>query len=283
MVNYVAKSVLIAVLVGVGHAFDQWTPEMEVVLRGNDSVAGSNNPRYYHGGWCVIDFPANGDLYADIMTEYTYGRFAPNPNSLCSQPVRYKLQRDGNFFIRCSDNTTDYFTHSNQGGTGNYFMAIDNDCELHIFKGSFQCDAIDIEQEVWSSHKRGSWGINEKLFKGQLYQGLSPYDVELDPRDGNLQVRLAQSHATYDIVWSADDTWKAPPGKNNNDFYAKLTTGGRLILVGIDYPSMKEKKYFSKDLKSGGVDCYTLGFKVVGNPTGYGNDLIDLIAVPCEF
>jgi hypothetical protein len=183
----------------------------------------------------------------------------------------------------CADKVIDYVTHSNDGGTGNYFMAIDNRCELHIFKGNFTCNAVDIEQEVWSSHKHGPWVIDERLFRGQVYQGMGPYDIVLSPLDGNLEVRYPGSHGTYDIVWSADKEWKAPPGANINDFYAKLTRKGRLLLVGIDYPSMKEQVYFSKDLKCSGVDCCNLGYKVVGgNPEGFG-DLIDLIAVPCEY
>jgi hypothetical protein len=285
MVNYFAKSVLIAGLVGMVHAFDAWTSDLEVVLRGGDSVNGANNEvRRYHDDYCDIDFPANGALQAGIWGSQGIWHvdFKPSPNSLCSPPVRYKLQNDGNFFIRCNDNTIDYFTHSN-GGTGNYFMAIDDSCELHIFQGTFTCNAFDIQQEVWSSHKHGSWGINDRLYKGQVYQGMDQYDIVLSPSDGNLEVRYPMSHGTYDIVWSAEDEWKAPPGANLNDFYAKLTPKGRLILVGIDYPSMKETEYFGKDLKSGGADCYTLGFKVVGeHPEGF-SDPIDLIAVPCEF
>jgi hypothetical protein len=285
MVNYFAKSVLIALLVCVAHAFDAWTgSDLEVVLRGGDSVNGANNElRFYHGGYCDIDFPANGALQAGIFGSEGLWHidFEPNPNSLCSPPVRYKLQNDGNFFIRCSDNTMDYFTHSNQGGTGNYFMAIDNGGELYIFQGTFTCNAFDIQQEVWSSHKHGSWGINDRLYKGQVYQGLSPYDIKLSPSDGNLEVRYPMSHGTPEIVWSAKDEWKAPPGANLNDFYAKLTPMGRLILVGIDYPSMKETEYFAKDLKSGGADCYTLGFEMVGEDPDGVADPVNLIAVPC--
>jgi hypothetical protein len=286
MVNYFAKGVLIAVLMGVVHAFDEWNSELAVVLRGGDSVNGANDEtRFYHGDWCDIDFPANGALQAGIWGSegLWHVDFQPNPDSLCSPPVRYKLQNNGNFYIKCTDNTIDYVTHSNQGGTGDYFMAIDNGCELHIFQGTFTCDATDIQREVWSSHKHGSWGINDKLFKGQVYQGMSPYDIVLSPSDGNLEVRSAGSHGTYEIVWSAADEWKAPPGPTLHDFYAKLTPRGRLILVGIDYPSMKETEYFAKDLNSGGADCYTLGFEVVGeDPYGVA-DPVDLIAVPCEF
>jgi hypothetical protein len=110
------------------------------------------------------------------------------------------------------------------------------------------------------------------------------YGMVLTPDDGNLEVRNYGSHGTYDVVWSAEDEWGAPPGEHLHDFYARLTPKGRLILVGIDYTTegMKEEIYFSKNLKSGGASCYTLGFKVVAeDPDGFA-DPIDLIAVPCE-
>lgn len=68
------------------------------------------------------------------------------------------------------------------------------------------------------------------------------------------------------------------------DFYAKLTSSGRLILVGIAYTSegLMGEEYFSKDLKSAGADCYTLGFEVAGSDPYGVADPIDLIAVPCE-
>ena len=183
-----------------------------------------------------------------------------------------------------SDNSFDYISHSNQGHTGNYFMAIDTSCQLFIFEGTFECNEIDIDKEIWSSDKYGPWEIEDALYKGQIYHGLSWYEVVLNPYDGNLEVRNPQSHGTYDIVWQASDEWAAPPGDHLHDFYAKLKSGGRLILVGIDYQNgMKQEEYFSKRLDTGGADCFTLGFEVKTGEDPYGvSDPIDLIAVPCE-
>jgi hypothetical protein len=241
-----------------------------VVLRGDGSVLGSSTAKLYHGQYCDIAFPANGALHAG--TSGTKGLshvdFEPNPSTACgnSTPVRYKLEKDGNFFFRCANLTTDYNTHSNQGGIGSYFMAIDDHCELHIFKGTFGCDATDIQQEVWSSHKFGSWGIDERLYKGQVYEGLSPYHIVMAP-SGVLEVRTKDANGVSTVVWKSN----VNPGSNDNDFYAKLTAGGRLILVGIDYPGMVEKEYYAKAL-SGASTCYTLGYKT--SP-------FDLIAVKC--
>ena len=294
MMNKATNSVLIVALllaVSVVHAFDEWDQrhkDVSVVLRGEDSVSGANDEtRFYFGEWCYIDFPPNGALRSGIFG--TMGlwttTFQPNPDSLCTPPVRYKLQNDGNFIIKCmEDNTIDYVTHSNQGRTGNFFMATDSSCELHIFDGTFTCNEIDIREEIWSRDKYGSWGINERLYKGQIYHGLSSYEIVLSPYDGNLEVRYPMSHGTYEIVWSAADEWEAAPGENLHDFYAKLTSSGRLILVGIAYTSegLMEEEYFSKDLKSAGADCYTLGFEVAGSDPYGVADPIDLIAVPCE-
>ena len=281
-------ALLASLITGTVNSFDE--PEyssLSVVLRGNDSVNGAHDDtRFYFDTWCDIDFPPDGSLRSGIFgSEGLWNTdFQPNPKSLCDSPVRYKLQRDGNFIIKCSsDNSIDYISHSNQGHTGNYFMAIDTSCQLHIFEGTFECNEIDIDNEIWSSDKYGPWEIEDALYKGQIYHGLSWYEVVLNPYDGNLQVRNPGSHGTYDIVWQASDEWDAPPGDHLHDFYAKLTSGGRLILVGIDYQNgMEQEEYFSKRLDTGGADCFTLGFEVTGEDPYGVSDPIDLIAVPCE-
>jgi len=296
----IRASIVIAWLLFVGgvQAFDGWDERrkdlaLSVVLRGEAeaSVNGTNDEtRFYFDDWCYVGFPPSGAIKSSIFgsSGLWTTAFRPNgydnPDSLCTTPVHYELQNDGNFIIKCSDNTIDYITHSHQGKTGNFFMAIDKSCELHIFEGTITCNEIDIIGEIWSSNKYGSWGINDRLYKGQIYHGLLNYEIVLSPDDGNLEVRYPMSHGTWEVVWSSDDEWEAPPGEYLHDFYAKLTKGGRLILVGIDYTpeGMKEEVYFSKDLDSDGADCYTLGFEIVA-PGPYGvADLIDLIAVPCE-
>jgi hypothetical protein len=115
-------------------------PEMQLVLRGGESVRATNNPREYFGGWCEIGFPENGALYAEIPGSegLWHVDFAPNPNSLCvnsTETVRYKLNRDGNFVIKCG--FLDYITHSHQGQTIDTFMTIDDRCRLYIFRRNF--------------------------------------------------------------------------------------------------------------------------------------------------
>lgn len=106
----------------------------------------------------------------------------------------------------------------------------------------------------------------------------------MNPNDGNLEVRNPGSRGTYDIIWQAKDEWDAPPGDHLHDFNMKLTGGGRLILVGIDYQNgmKQEEYYFSKRLDTGGADCFILGFKAIGKDPNGVSDPIDLIAEPCE-
>jgi hypothetical protein len=54
----------------------------------------------------------------------------------------------------------------------NFFMAIDSFCQLHIFEGTFECNEVDIDKEIWSSDKYGPWEIEDVLYNGQIYHGL---------------------------------------------------------------------------------------------------------------
>jgi hypothetical protein len=157
---------------------------LSVVLRGNDSVNGVHDEkRFYFDTWCDIDFPPNSSLQSRIFgSEGLWNTdFQPNPNTLCDLPVCYKLQGDGNFIIKCSaNNTIEYITHSNQGHTGNFFMAIDSFCQLHIFEGTFECNEVDIDKEIWSSDKYAPWEIEDALYISQIYHGLSWYEVVAD-------------------------------------------------------------------------------------------------------
>mmetsp|Transcript_11855 Transcript_11855/g.28367 ORF Transcript_11855/g.28367 Transcript_11855/m.28367 type:complete len:297 (+) Transcript_11855:58-948(+) len=286
-------SVLFAALAGVTHAFDEGNGLsgglLSVVMRGGEVIDGADDEkRVFFNYYCDMYFPPNGALSSGIYgTQGLWNTdFRPmswgNANSLCSPPVRYKLQEDGNFVITCLNNTIDYITHSHQGKEGDYFMAFDRYCELHIFEGTFGCNEIDIRNEVWSSDKRGPWEIEDRLYKGQIYHGLSYYETVLTP-SGNLEVRQPGSRGTYDVLWSAGKEWEASPGDHLHDFYAKLTPEGTLILVGIDYEGgMVEEEYFRKDLNSGGADCYKLGFEVVGEAEFGDAHPIDLIAVSCD-
>lgn len=266
-----------------GSSFDaSELPALEVVLRGNDSVK-SGVTRTYHDGYCEIHFPTSGSLWSQIVGSEGLWHidFAPNTNSFCSDntdpdQVRYKLQRDGNFFVRCRG-SLDYMTHSHQGEVGDYVMAIDHGCMLHIFEGIMDCNRFDIQREIWSSDRYEPLGPGDRLYKGQVLH--RPSYMMLEPDTGNFELRQELSHGTYEVIYSADWEWDAPPGPELHDYYAKITDDGYLELVGIEYGStLKEKVYFSKDLHSNGASCFTLGYE----PSEEYLGPVDLKAIPCH-
>ena len=286
MMKYI-KSCLI-LLVGIAPATSDFRPAqfdnlrgLEVVLRGNESVRGGET-RIYHDDYCEIGFPNNGNMWSQIRGSegLWHVDFQPNSNSFCTDntdnsQMRYKLQRDGNFIIRCRG-SLDYMTHSRQDEVGDYMLVIDDNCMLHILKGTIDCNSVDIEREVWSSDIYEPLGPNDRLYKGQILH--SPSYMILEPDTGILELREELSHGTYEVLWSSEWEWDAPPEPELHDFYAKVTEGGHLLLVGIEYGStLNETVYFDKDLHSNGASCFTLGYKP--NPEYLGP--VDLIAVPC--
>jgi hypothetical protein len=293
MISFSRKTSLLLVMSALLRPSDAYPPNMmtvpanlEVVLRVPESVL-ADETRRYHNEVCEISFPSDGALYVRIPGSVGLWHidFAPNPNSFCKnsdEPMRYKMQGDGNFIARCGDQI-DYITHSHQDESGDYFLAIDNACYLHIFKGTLGCDKIDVSEEIWASDFWEPLGPDDRLYKGQILH-LGGTSTILDPSDRDLRVRQDLSHGTYEVLWSAkeDDAWIAPPGPNIHDYYAKVTADGHLLLVGIDYttgPNFTESIYFDKDLESGGADCFTLEFEPVSDEWLAP---VEPVAVPCN-
>lgn len=159
-------------------------------------------------------------------------------------------------------------------------MVMDNECHLHIMEGTLDCDTLDIQDVIWSSELFEPLGPLDRLYKGvYLYQ--DGYELEVDPYYGILEVKLPADGGGYWTVWRSDDYSTEPPA-NHHDFYAKVTQGGHLILVAIDYtsgPRLTETVYFDKDLHTN-EDCFTLGIKQIQDGHGVGSR--DLVAVPCD-
>jgi len=280
MINYCKTCLFL--LLGITRVLGVDLPQLEVVLRANDSVRGGVT-RYYHGDKCEVGFPTNGALWSQIWGSEGLWHidFRPNSNSFCTNntdptQMRYKLQRDGNFVARCRG-SLDYMTHSHQNDPGSYMLVIDGGCKLHILDGTIGCNAVSIWREIWASDRNEALGPGDRLNKGQVLH--NPSYMILKPDSGNLELREALSHGTSEVLWSSDWEWDAPPGPQFHDYYAKVRQNGHLILVGIEYgSSLKETVYFDKDLHSNGADCFTLGYEPNEEYLGPAN----LIAVPCD-
>jgi len=180
----------------------------------------------------------------------------------------YKLQRDGNFVARCGSNV-DYSTHTGQGFAGDYFLGIDDSCILHLYKGSLDCNSLNIEEELWTNIRKEPLQQGSVLRKGEMVR----HDVTtlvMQSSDGNLVLYGASLYD--DALWGANQEWNAPPTSNLTDYYARITNHGWLLLVGIDRQYGKEHVYFRKNLQSNGASCFTVE---------YDAELDNLVAVSC--
>jgi hypothetical protein len=150
-------------------------PNLEVVMRGGDVIGALDEGDFptYHADGCTVRFPRNGN-WATQNGYYT-GGFDANQNSQCNgydgTPMTYSLQRDGNFVAYCGYNL-DYATHTGGGFPGEYFLAIDNDCILHLYKGSFNCSSVHVQDELWTNIHLGPIKNGDRLGKGEIVRDL---------------------------------------------------------------------------------------------------------------
>lgn len=248
-------------------------PNMDVVMRGGDSFSEmdwSDFPKY-RNGTCTIRFPRDGNWAT--QNGFFTGGWDANQNSACqsndpTQKMTYTLQRDGNFVARCQYHV-DYATHTAQSGVAEYFLGIDDSCILHLYKGTLNCDSIDIQEELWTNIRTEPLQRGDRLGKGEMirHDGTT---LILQSSDGNLVV---YGSSLYDnALWGANQEWNAPPTRNLTDYFARITNHGWLLLVGIDRQYGNEYVYFRKNLGSNGATCFTVE---------YDAHVDDLVAVAC--
>ena len=256
---------------------------MDVVMRGGDVVNGLKEGEFptFRNGRCIVRFPKDGNWAT--QNGFNVGGFDANSNSICPgltlpgpKDMEYRLQKDGNFVARCGY-YVDYRTHTGQGVEGDYFMAIDDQCVLHIYKGTFDCDSVNIEAEIWTNVRYEPLKKGDHLGQGEFVRNESEgTSLLMQSQDGNLVLyKSGPSGPEGEVLWAANMEWDAPPGPNVNHYYARVTSNGHITLVGIDYfsgPGFIETVYFDKDLHTN-ADCFTVE---------YDADADDLVAVSCD-
>jgi hypothetical protein len=265
------KSLLLFGLLGLS----QGLFNMEVVMRSGDRIEEMDEGEFptYHGGRCTVRFSKDGNWAT--QNGLNTGGWDANQNSQCAgsdaSVMTYSLQRDGNFVSTCGY-VVDYSTHTGQGqGQGDYFLAIDNDCILHLYKGTLDCNSVNVQEEIWTNIHLEPLQNGDRLRKGEIvrHEGTS---LVMQSSDGNLV--LYNGGPSDGVLWAANEEWVSPPGSNIQDFYARVTNNGRLLLVGIDYQYGYESVYLNKKLKNfNGDDCFTVE---------YDANEDDLVAVPCN-
>jgi len=267
-------------------------PNMDVVLRSGETVHEMDEHEFptFRNGKCTIRYPRDGNWAT--QNGFNVGGWDANGKSLCessygpSAPtMSYTLQPNGNFVAYCGYQL-DYATHSSAGGPidGKYFMAIDDDCVLHTYRGTFDCNSVSIEREIWSNVKREPLQRGDLLRQGQYVRDAdAKTSLLMQSADGNLVLYQDFSHGSPegDVLWAANEEWGEGVMESNrrrfNEFYARIALNGHLTLVGIDFDGTpRETVYFDKDLHSGGADCFSVEYDSNANG-GAG----DLVAVSC--
>lgn len=273
----IGVALLFPVILQASSCLSQRLPNLAVVMRSGDLVNEMDEGDFptYHDGRCTVRFPRNGNWAT--QNGFNTGGWDANQNSQCDGSdvwsMTYKLQRNGNFVAYCGYNL-DYSTHTGRwtdpSGDG-YFLAIDDDCILHLYKGTFGCDSVNVQEEIWTNIRLEPLKNGDRLGKGEIvrHEGTS---LVMQSSDGNLV--LYNGEGTGDVLWAANKEWASPPGPKLQDFYARVTNRGRLLLVGIDYQYGDETEYFKKKLKNfNGASCFTVEYDAKED---------DLVAVPCD-
>ena len=266
------KNLLLLSTLTLVHGLD--IPNMDVVMRGGDIVEEMDEADFptYRNGTCTIRFSRDGN-WATQNGFYT-GGWDANQKSACqgdgNWKMKYHLQRDGNFVARCGYNV-DYSTRTNQGqGAGDYFLGIDDACILHLYKGSLDCDSIDIEKEIWTNIQLEPLQRGSRLGQGEQVRHAGTTMV-MQSSDGNLVVYGPSVHDP--ALWAANDYWAAPPPSNLDEYYARITPNGWLLLVGIDLWDGSETVYYRKNLHTSEATCFTVEYDATQD---------DLVAVSCD-
>ena len=218
----------------------------------------------YHNDACKVRFPRDGNWAT--QNGFSTGGWDANQNSQCQgdgpASMTYHLQSDGNFVAYCGA-LLDYTTHTGQGiGPGNYVLLIDDACILHLWKGTFDCDGIHLEEEIWTNIRNVPLKNGDRLGKGEMVRHGSTTLV-MQSSDGNL-VLYNDTGSTDVVLWAANDEWSGPPTPMYHEFYAKITYNGHLQLVGREFQYGTEMVYFEKYL---GIDsgCFTMEYDGVGD------------------
>lgn len=265
-------------------------PNVDVVMRGGETIQAMDEADFpkYRNGKCTVRFPRDGNWAT--QNGFNTGGWDANGNSICPTLTRpgpktmnYTLQANGNFVAYCGY-YLDYATHTydDESEDSHYFMAIDDDCILHIYKGVMDCHSVSIEKEIWTNVKFEPLQAGDVLRQGQYVRDKEAgTSLVLQSADGNLVLyQDGPSGPEGSVLWASNMEWGDGPGQIYEEYYVRIAHNGHLTLVGIDFDANgdtpREQVYFDKDLYSGGAACFTVEFVEI--PSG-GNG--NLVAVPC--
>lgn len=254
----IATKTCLLVLLGTPFLQLAHSQPMNVVMRAGDVIVAPNT-RIYENLDCELHFRSNGQLFTNRHDfDLWHYSWSTNTNSVCNETMKWRLQRDGNLVAKCGNEVV-WVSRTHQGTIGDFIMTMDNRCNLHILKGSMDCNSVNLGEELWANEVRGrplKPGV--RIGRGERWNYRGSY-FEMR-NNGDFQVWRAASHGTKDTVWraSAQTEWTSGPG--TLDFYAKVTTHGHLQLVGVDLSNRTEHLYFDKDLSPNGPvgDCFTV-------------------------
>jgi hypothetical protein len=205
------QTTLLVSAVRISGAYGQYL-NMDIVLRSGETVDEMDEGDFptFRNGKCTIRYPRDGNWAT--QNGFNVGGWDSNGKSLCQSShgpgaptLSYTLKPNGNFVAHCGYQL-DYATHSGGGPIdGKYFMAIDDDCILHTYRGTFDCDSISIEKGIWSNVKHEPLQRGDLLRQGQFVRDeVAGTSLLMQSVDGNLV--LYQDNASGpegNVLWAA--------------------------------------------------------------------------------
>lgn len=268
-------------------------PLLEVVLRNSDGIRGVTGDVHYHettNPSCTVGFYGDGNIHTyNGFNNPPFG-WDGNQGSLCGGGDRtptWELTDNGILkgFCDAISPTLEYEQHEVSFPTDDYYVGVDSDCILYLVRGVMDCTSgqVSFKEIVWTNVrkdylKRGdvmNQGDFVYIEDGDFVDGYTR--LLLQSNDGNLVLR--QGSDIEDVLWSSG----VSPVKSDYGtgvaigYYLKLTNNGKLQLYYYDYSTSTATKYYTKDLHTFNIDCYSLQYIFFAS-----YDIYDLVAVPCE-
>ena len=225
---------------------------VETVLSHGRKVPGGT-VMLFHDEKCRVAFQGDGNLSVNKRFGLPpYNPIGPFPTMWDTGVVgdgnyEYAMMRGGNFRIIRKDNGTEekvvFSTHSNSGGSGPFYLGIDEECILGIYDSG--------SDKIWTNIRNEALKPGDRLNRGEMYRDtrLNAFLI-LQPSDGNLIVYDGQdfTDSSRTPLWSSNTA-----GDASDDYHLDIRRDGTLKLF-----EKPKRVYYSRDLQANGAECFNV-------------------------